>query len=216
MDKVIRASIIDNDRMLMDSTVHWFSNVRDITITHTVETVDEYLSLRADDDIVLLDMLLDDDSDAPTNVARLVQHRYKVLVISIDNKPQAMLDALQAGAHGFLDKGHRVHALAEAIREVVAGEHLLPHDVAFAIARDRRSERPRLSVQELRAVTLYARGMTAGAVARDMNVSEKTVRGYLNRAADKYKAAGRPYVNKIELKERLVEDGIDPGNPFEA
>lgn len=216
MDKVIRASIIDDDQLLMDTTLRWFSQIRDITITHTVQTVREYLLLRADDDVVLLDMRLADGSDVYSNVARLVEQRYKVVVITIDHEPRAKLNALQAGAHGFLDKNQGVAQLAQTIREVAAGEHLLPHDVAFAIARDRRAERPSLSDQELRTVTLYARGMTAAAVARELHISEKTVRGYLTRAAEKYKSAGRPYVNKTELRERLVEDGINPGNPFES
>lgn len=215
MDKIIRAGIIDNDRFMMESTAQWFTNIRDITVTNTVTTVDEYLALRADDDVVLLDMILDDGSDVRHNVARLVRQRYKVLVISVNHQRPAMLAALEAGAHAFLGKGQNSLAtLAQSIREVVAGDHLIGHDVAFAISRDRRVERPALSVQERHAVTLYARGMTAGAVAREMNVAEKTVRGYINRAADKYKAVGRPFANKIELKERLVEDGIDPGNPF--
>ncbi|MCB0922804.1 MAG: hypothetical protein KDC08_13465, partial [Actinobacteria bacterium] len=67
---------------------------------------------------------------------------------------------------------------------------------------------PDLSGQELRALQLYAQGLTLKAVARRMSVSQNTAKEYLDRVRAKYLATGRAARTKAELQAAAREDGL--------
>ena len=65
-----------------------------------------------------------------------------------------------------------------------------------------------LSPREREALTLYASGFTGIQVANRMGVGEASVHGFLRRVRTKYRAAGRPVISKLDLRDRAVEDGL--------
>jgi DNA-binding NarL/FixJ family response regulator len=203
---MIRVGAIDDERMLLDATVKWFDDVPDIEIAHTAATVREYLALDAEDDVVLLDLLLRDESRPKDNVARLVRRGYKVLMVSVSGNKDQILATLEAGAKGYLTKDKDLLTLAQTIREVAAGTHVATREDALFMSRDKRANRPALAEQELKTCQLYGEGLTLQAVADEMNVKFHTAKSYLQRAKDKYLAVGRPVRNRTELQQRLRED----------
>ncbi|WP_418961148.1 hypothetical protein [Streptomyces tritici] len=68
---------------------------------------------------------------------------------------------------------------------------------------------PHLSPMELRILLDYASGMTLASAARRAGVSPHTAKDYLKRAKSKYLLAGRPAYTKIDLAQRVREDGLD-------
>lgn len=64
-----------------------------------------------------------------------------------------------------------------------------------------------LSWREKTTATLFADDHTAEEIALVLGLSVETVRSYLARVRLKYKNAGRPVVNKLQLRANLVEDG---------
>jgi DNA-binding NarL/FixJ family response regulator len=206
---VITVGIIDDDRLLVQMMRTCIAQVPDIQLAHSAETVDEYLELRPADQVVLLDLNLRDSSAPANNVARLIELGSKVLVLSIIPDTKYVIATLEAGAAGYLTKKRSLDEIVTAIRDVAAGRLKPSHDLAFAVTRDKRSTRPRLSRQEHRLFVYYARGMTLAAAARRIGVKTRTAEDYLNRVKKKYEDAGRPARTKLELAERLHEDGID-------
>jgi DNA-binding NarL/FixJ family response regulator len=122
-----------------------------------------------------------------------------------------VIATLEAGAEGYLTKKRSLDDIITAVRDVAAGKLAPSPDLAFAVTRDKRPTRPRLSRQERRLFVYYAGGMTLAAAARKIGVETRTAEDYLNRVKKKYEDAGRPARTKLELAERLREDGIDNG-----
>lgn len=213
MDTTISVGLIDNDPLVLESTGLWLSaGAPDIAVNHTAASVEEYLALGAEDDVVLLDLELKDGTRFVDNIDALVRGRYRVLVVSVHADLRFQIDTIRAGAIGYLTKGPNRDALVRSIRQVAAGTYVIEQELAFAISRDRSPSRPKLSTQEQTAMKLRATGMKMRAVAEAMNVAERTAISYLERAKAKYRDADRPFSTVTELRERLREDGVDP-NP---
>ncbi len=211
MDAAISVGLIDNDPLVLESTGIWLSaGAPDIAVNHTAVSVEEYLGLDADDDLVLLDLELKDGTRFVDNIDALVRRKYKVLVVSVHADLRYQIDTIRAGATGYLTKGPNRDALVRTIRQVAAGTYVIEQELAFAISRDRSPGRPKLSAQEQTAMKLRATGMKMRAVAAAMGVAERTAISYLERAKAKYRDADRPFSTVTELQERLREDGIDP------
>jgi len=207
---VISVSVVDDDRMLLDGLEAWFGSVGDLSVRACVRTVDELLDTGIPPgDVVVLDLLLADRSDPVRNVGRLVEAGSRVLVVSVVPQAELGIDVVRAGASGYLTKDHDLGVLAEAIREVAAGNTAHSPELAFAWSRDTRPDRPQLSAQERAVLMAYASGMTLAAAARNVGVRPATAKKYLDRVKEKYSRAGRPAYTKLDLANRVREDGLE-------
>jgi prepilin-type processing-associated H-X9-DG protein len=64
-----------------------------------------------------------------------------------------------------------------------------------------------LSAREQLVAMLFADGHTTAQIARALGLADNTVRSYLSTVRRKYKNAGRDASHKLQLRDRLVEDG---------
>jgi DNA-binding NarL/FixJ family response regulator len=212
MVPVINVVVVDDDRMLLDGIRSWFGPVGDISLQATARTVAELFDLVAAEqlrvDVVILDLLLADGSDPVVNVARLVESGFRVLVVSVTAQVEHGIDVVRTGAAGYLTKDHELETLTDAVREVAAGNVVHSPELAFAWSRDHSPDRPRLSAQERAILKAYASGMTLAAAARRVGVRPTTAKKYLDRVKEKYGRAGRPAYTKLDLANRVREDGL--------
>ena len=92
--------------------------------------------------------------------------------------PAIVLQALEAGAHGYVLKDTATEDLLIAIQEVQRGNRYLSHSLAIDVAVSRVPPRSQsladLSSRELDTLAL-ARGKTYSHIARELSVSYKTV-----------------------------------------
>jgi two-component system, NarL family, nitrate/nitrite response regulator NarL len=209
---MISVSVVDDDRMLLDGMTAWFSSVEDLELRACVSTVDE-LVLAEPADVVVLDLLLADRSDPVHNVTRVLDTGSRVLVVSVVPESAQGIDVVRAGASGYLTKDHDLDVLTAAIREVAAGGTAHSPELAYAWFRDDRPDRPRLSGQERAVLMAYASGMTLVAAARKVGVRPATAKKYLDRVKEKYTTAGRPTYTKLDLADRVREDGLNRHQP---
>jgi len=98
---------------------------------------------------------------------------------------QAMLDAVLAGAAGYVLKNIRGNDLVTAIRTVAAGGSMLdPRAVELVRQRLRAPSSPdvlaQLSEQERRILSLIGEGMTNRQIAAELFLAEKTVKNYVS------------------------------------
>ncbi|QCR18088.1 hypothetical protein C1N71_00360 [Agrococcus sp. SGAir0287] len=96
-------------------------------------------------------------------------------------------------------------AFVETVRAVAAGRDAVTERARRTL--ERHAAAPRLSVQEERVLSLYASGMTIGAVAEAIGVREDTARVYLRRVRAKYRAVGQTASTKIDLARVAWRDG---------
>ncbi|WP_433573467.1 response regulator [Streptomyces sp. CA-251247] len=211
MARVITVAVVDDDRMLLDGLRVWLDGVANVRLAAAECTVDGlFAGTRAETlpyDVVLLDLVLGDNSQPPENIRRLRAADSRVLVISTVADRRRIIAAIAAGADGYLTKNHDLPTLVKAIEQVARGETAHSAELAFAWAHDTGPDRPGLSPKEREVLLGYASGLTLKATARRAGVSPHTAKYYLDRVKEKYQQAGRPTYTKIDLAARVREDG---------
>ncbi|WP_336082765.1 response regulator transcription factor [Nocardia sp. SSK8] len=112
----------------------------------------------------------------------------RCLILTSFTDEQAMLDAILAGASGYVVKDIRSLELVEAVREVGAGRSLLDNRAAAALMAKLRAEAEEktgplatLTDQERTLLALLGEGLTNRQIAARMFLAEKTVKNYVSR-----------------------------------
>jgi two-component system NarL family response regulator/two-component system response regulator DevR len=111
----------------------------------------------------------------------------RCLILTSYNDEHAMLDAILAGASGYVVKNIKGMELAAAIKQVGAGKSLLDNRAAAALkARLHKSTEndgplAGLTEQERRLLALLGEGLTNRQIAARMFLAEKTVKNYVSR-----------------------------------
>jgi DNA-binding NarL/FixJ family response regulator len=201
---MIRVAVVDNDKLVPAGLRALFSGSGDIVIVHTATTVGEHLADAPDADVVLLDLRLEDGTEAADNVRKLRDSGVRVLVFSVHGDRRHVRATVRAGASGYLVKDDDATKLADAVRAVFSGQPALTAELMSII----NDNPPELSPQEARALYLYGTGSTLAATARRMGVTIPTVRSYLTRIRAKWAAIDEPVddvrllVNQYERRPR--------------
>ncbi|MFF3498009.1 response regulator [Streptomyces sp. NPDC003247] len=140
----------------------------------------------------------------------------KVLVLTTYDTDEDLVEALHAGASGFLVKDTRPADLLDAIRTVAGGEALLsPGPTARLIARFLRSPAvpaahggpERLSAREREVLALVARGLTNTEIAETLGLSPLTAKTHVSRIMGKLGARDRAQLVIIAYESGLVTPG---------
>ncbi len=215
MTGVIDIAAVDDHPIIRESVAGWVrADQGDIRVVATAATVAALLAGPGRHArVVLLDLDLGDGTTAEENVAAIRAAGPEVLVLSASDRPAAVRAAVHAGARGYALKNEQADQIRAAIKEVAAGRDWISARLAYILATDDAVGRPTLSQQERRALQLYATGLPMKSVAKQMAISEETVKQYLGRVRHKYTLAGRAAPTKLELYHRAVEDGHLPPTP---
>ncbi|WP_416970807.1 response regulator [Streptomyces sp. 4F14] len=142
----------------------------------------------------------------------------KVLVLTTFEQDEYVIEALRAGASGFLGKGVEPAQLLDAIRLVTAGEALLsPAATKGLIARVLALPAPgglvdqarleTLTPREREVLTLVAAGLTNDEIAERLFVTPVTIKTHANRAMAKLGARDRAQLVVIAYETGLVRPG---------
>ncbi|MFD4946098.1 response regulator [Streptomyces sp. NPDC058239] len=143
----------------------------------------------------------------------------KVLVLTTYDTDEHIVDALRAGACGFLVKDTRPAELLAAIRTVAAGESLLsPGPTARLIARVLSSPRTppagvqggpdRLSERERQVLRLVGRGLNNAEIAETLGLSPLTAKTHVSRIMGKVGARDRAQLVIVAYESGLVVPAV--------
>lgn len=132
-----------------------------------------------------------------------------VLVLSTLGAEEVGLQALQAGAKGFVEKGETPERLVEAVRRVAAGGRAVGPDLAEALAEQALSggapPPEALSPRELQVVRAVASGHTRKGIAEAHGIAPSTVSTHRARAMRKLGVETEAALVALALRESLVE-----------
>jgi DNA-binding NarL/FixJ family response regulator len=105
----------------------------------------------------------------------------RIVVLTSFSDRERILDALDAGAIGYLLKDAPPDELMRGIRSAARGEAPLDPRAASAVLTARAQRRPseNLSNRQLTILTLVAKGKQNKHIARELGISEKTVKAHL-------------------------------------
>jgi two-component system response regulator DevR len=151
-------------------------------------------------DVVLLDVRLGDDNgfDACREIQKL-ERDVKVLVLTSFADDNVVVEAISAGADGYLLKEVNRDALVDAIEKVASGQSILDPAVTGRVFGKVQSlmQNPGgnklslLSAQEKKVLALVAEGKTNKEVAAAMGLSDKTIKNYFSNILDKLQMTRR-------------------------
>lgn len=160
-------------------------------------------------DLVLLDLSLPGASGLET-LERLLRIRpsQRVLVLSMHAEDQFAIQALRAGASGYVTKDHATDLLLAAISRIMAGGRYLSPSLAELLA-DRLTgdldapAHTRLSAREFRVMSMLAEGHGISHIAHALALSAKTVTTYRARVLEKL-----GMTSNAELARYCVRNGL--------
>ena len=136
-------------------------------------------------DVAVVDIRLPDgDGVSLCRDLRAIDGGPRCLVLTAFDDEEALVNAILAGASGYLLKQVRGQDLVHAVREVAAGRSLLdPVTTAHVLERMRRpeptDELAALTEQERKVLTLIGDGLTNRQIAERLFLAEKTVKNYV-------------------------------------
>jgi DNA-binding NarL/FixJ family response regulator len=132
----------------------------------------------------------------------------KVLILSASGEQADVLEAVKAGATGYLVKSASAAELIDAVRRTAAGEAVFTPGLAgLVLGEYRRTETddgaPRLTERETEVLRLVAKGLTSKQVAERLHVSHRTVENHVQNTLTKLQLH-----NRVELTRYAVDKGI--------
>ena len=160
------------------------------------------LAAEHEPDVCLLDIRMPGDGIAAARRIAATLPDTRILMLTVSAKSDDVLDALQAGADGYILKGAAADEIAEAVRAVFEGEAVIAPAVTPAlVAEVRRSRNRRLRIESGASVQLTEReweilqfldeGRTTRAIASALFVAPVTIRTHI-----------AAIVRKLEVRDR--------------
>ena len=142
----------------------------------------------------------------------------RVLVLTASADENDVIRAVAAGATGFLRKVTGSDELVDAVRQVAAGDLVVPEDAvrrAFALLGGGCAANPApvvLSPREREALTRFARGKAYAEIAEEMGISKVTVRNAIYRVQNKLGVASHQEMVVWAVRNGLLDDEEDQQN----
>jgi DNA-binding NarL/FixJ family response regulator len=193
----LRLMLIDDHAIVREGLRAVIDEEPDIAVVGECGSGDEALGEAAAlaPDVVLLDLSMP-GLDPVATIRGLVQRvpGVRIMVFTSFASDELLRDTLDAGAIGFLLKDARREELLGAIRSVAAGQpYLAPAAQRQLMELLRRPADPlgTLTERENDVLELIAQGQSNKAIARSLNLSEGTVKGYVSQILDKLGVADR-------------------------
>ncbi|WP_265445545.1 response regulator [Flexivirga meconopsidis] len=166
--------------------------------------------------VVLMDMQLPDGNGADATAAVLeAAPQANVLVLSASSERDDVLDAVKAGACGYLVKSASAAELIDAVNATAAGQAVFTPGLAGLVLGEYRRmsnqppapdgpQLPSLTPRETEVLRLVAKGLSAKQIARRLDLSHRTVENHVQATLRKLQLS-----NRIELTRYAIEQGLD-------
>ena len=167
-------------------------------------------------DVVVLDLQLPDVSGVEVITGlRDVLPGVRVLMLSASGEHQDVLDAMKAGATGYLLKSAGLPEFLDAVGRTAAGDTVFTPGLAglvlgefrrLAVAPPTGSEpaAPKLTERETEVLRLVAKGLSYRQIAERLVLSHRTVQNHVQNTLGKLQLH-----NRVELTRYAIEQGLD-------
>jgi len=166
-------------------------------------------------DVVVLDLQLPDISGVEVIHGLLTElPGVRVLMLSASGEQQSVLDAVKAGATGYLLKSAGPTEFLDAVRCTVAGDTVFTPGLAGLVLGEYRrlavapeppgDDLPRLTERETEVLRLVAKGMSYKQIAARLGLSHRTVQNHVQNTLGKLQLH-----NRVELTRYAIEQGLD-------
>ncbi|MFG2000271.1 response regulator [Spirillospora sp. NPDC048911] len=225
-NETIRVLIADDQALVRDGFGMILSEEPDLVLVG--EAADGAEAIRAArelaPDVVLMDVRMPNVDGIEATAAICRDTSARVLVLTTFDLDEYVYDALRAGASGFLLKDMRRAELVEAVRVVARGEALLAPTVTRRLIADvvgRGGHAPvsrpdarleALTARETDTLRQVARGLSNAEIARELFVTEHTVKTHVSSMLSKLALRDRVQAVVLAYESGLVKPGETPSS----
>ena len=166
-------------------------------------------------DVILMDVRMPKKSgiEAATEIKDTLPH-VKILMLTISDEEADLYEAIKGGAAGYLLKDASTDEVAQAVRVVADGQSLISPSMAMKLldefkqmSRTDRSQpaTPRLTERELEVLRLVAHGLNNREIAKQLFISENTVKNHVRNILEKLQLHSRMEAVMYAVREKLLE-----------
>jgi DNA-binding NarL/FixJ family response regulator len=219
----IRVLIVDDHALFRRGLEMVLAEERDIELvgeaSDGAEAVDK--AGEALPDVVLMDIRMPKSSGIEAcRAMKEVAPSAKIVMLTISDEEEDLFEAIRAGASGYLLKDIPYDEVADVVRAVHGGQSLINPSMAAklltefaALAKRDGEERaeqvpaPKLTDREMEVLRLVARGMNNRDIAKELFISENTVKNHVRNILEKLQIHSRMEAVMIAVREKLIEFG---------
>ena len=208
MTTPVRLLIADDHPIVRAGFEGMLAGQPDLEVVGEAENGEEAVTLaqRLRPDVVLMDLRMPvvDGVEATNRIKEEVPSA-NILVLTTYDSDADILRAIEAGATGYLLKDTPREDLFRAIRAAARGEPVLaPSVTARLMQRTQTPARTALSGREIEVLELVARGGSNKELARDLHLSEATVKSHLIHIFDKLGVTDRTAAVTVALERGIL------------
>jgi DNA-binding NarL/FixJ family response regulator len=209
----IRILLVDDHRIVREGLASMLGTQPDMCVVGEAgtgnEAIDQIVRLRPD--IVLLDLEMPDlDGVSVLERVRADFPDVRVIILTAYGTDERILDAVRAGAKGYLLKGTGLDEVLHAVRVAAMGGSLLEPKVAErllgSMERMLRSGKVPASLtdRERDILTCIARGLSNKAIGDELHLAERTIKFHATIIFQKLGVANRAEAVAKALHDRLI------------
>lgn len=206
--KVIRIVLVDDHPVVRAGLRALIGAQDDLSVVGEAYdlTSAERVVARQRPDVVLMDLSLGDGPGGAEVTALLTSlpEPPRVLVLTTYDTEADIFRALDAGAHGYLLKDAPPEQLWSGIRSTARGETVLASSVAATLVRRASSPGPVVTEREVEVLELLSRGLGNREMARELFVSEATVKSHLSHIYTKLGVETRAGAVAAAIERRII------------
>jgi two-component system NarL family response regulator len=166
-------------------------------------------------DVVLLDVRMPKISGIEACVAiKEAVPAAKILMLTVSDEESDLYEAVKSGASGYLLKDSSIEEVAQAVRVVADGQSLISPSMAIKLLDEfkqmSRGDRnlspgPKLTERELEVLRLVAHGLNNREIAKQLFISENTVKNHVRNILEKLQLHSRVEAVMYAVREKLLE-----------